>query len=485
MELTPKTKLTVVLEEYPFLIEYLAGYNTKFAGLTNPVLRNTLAKTASLGRIATMGGIPVDELLMVVRDKIAEEAGDSVEISLGGMPVTREDRRQVLAAIIRDLHAGVDRAEIKARFNSLIEDVGAGEIGELEQSLIDAGMPEGELTKLCDVHMDIFRDSLQEAPALEMPPGHPVDNFLAENRAFTTRLDRLEALLGQADASPADIDQLLADVSTVDIHYIRKENQLFPYLEKYGISGPPQIMWATHDEIRAQLKAARRSRRDGDDAAFRDHLAPALQAIRSMIEKEDLVLWPMALEKLTDQDWAEMREGEDHIGYALVEPAADWPGNGEGPTRSALPEEVPMPVEHGFATVLLNLDTGTITPEQVNLLLNHLPVEISFTDEEHRVRYFSEGRERIFPRSPGVIGRHVEKCHPPKSVHMVREILQAFESGERDAAGFWLELNGRFIHIRYFAVRDSAGKFRGTLEVVQDVTEIRKLEGSRTLLEWE
>ena len=141
--------------------------------------------------------------------------------------------------------------------------------------------------------------------------------------------------------------------------------------------------------------------------------------------------------------------------------------------------------EGGFANVMLNLQTGVISPEQANLLFNHLPVEISFTDENHIVRYFSEGKERIFPRSPGVIGRSVEKCHPPKSVHMVKAILTAFENGERDVAEFWLELGGKFIYIRYFAVRDADDNFRGTMEVVQDVTAIRNLEGSRTLLQWE
>jgi len=138
----------------------------------------------------------------------------------------------------------------------------------------------------------------------------------------------------------------------------------------------------------------------------------------------------------------------------------------------------------GFASVMLNLQTGALTPEQANLLFNHLPVEISFTDENHIVRYYSEGKERIFPRSPGVIGRHVENCHPPKSLHIVRAILAAFEKGERDVSEFWIEFQGKFVYIRYFAVRDAQGRFRGTLEVVQDCTHIRELAGERRLLDW-
>ena len=131
------------------------------------------------------------------------------------------------------------------------------------------------------------------------------------------------------------------------------------------------------------------------------------------------------------------------------------------------------------------LKTGKLTTEQLDLLLTHLPVDVSFVDADGFVRYYSDTPSRIFKRSPAIIGRHVEKCHPAKSVDKVKKIVSAFAAGEKDTAQFWIELGGKFTHIRYFAVRDEMGKFVGTLEVSQDVTEIRKLEGECRLLDWE
>ena len=133
----------------------------------------------------------------------------------------------------------------------------------------------------------------------------------------------------------------------------------------------------------------------------------------------------------------------------------------------------------------LSLDTGQLSVEQINIMLKHLPVDVSFVDASDELRYYSDTPQRIFARTPAVIGRKVQNCHPPKSVHVVQKIIDAFRAKEKDTAEFWIELKGRFIHIRYFAMRDKEGNYRGTLEVSQDVTEIRKLEGERRLLDWE
>jgi DUF438 domain-containing protein len=487
MELTPKTKLFALIKEHPFLVDMLAGLNPLFAGLKNPVIRGTLGRTATLGKVAAMGGMPLPELLAAIQQRIQEETGVAPPVSTEGHPVTREERRAVLGEIIRELHAGGDREQLQKRFAELIEDVGAAEIGEMEQELIEAGMPQSEITKLCDVHLDIFKESLAEQPLPDMPPGHPVHTFMAENDALRAICAELRELMVKG-SSLAEMAPPLERLGAIDLHYLRKENQLFPFLEKHGISGPPQVMWTIHDEVRAMLKAARQSLDAGDAEAFSEQLTPALTKIEDMVDKEHLVLLPMALSKLSDDEWLEMRAGEGHIGYALIEPGNEWPPEelaARGAAASISEKETPMAhasiPDSGAA---FKLDTGALTPEQVNLLFSHLPVEISFTDENHIVRYFSEGGERIFPRSPGVIGRAVDKCHPPKSVHMVKEILRAFVAGERDVAEFWINFQEKMIHIRYFAVRDESGKFRGTMEVVQDVTGIRELTGECRLLDW-
>jgi hypothetical protein len=498
MELTPKTKLFPLLEQYPFLVDYLAGLRPQYSGLRNPALRKAFTRLASLAKVAQLGAMPVEELISSIQQRIKAQTGEEHAVTLGDAPLTRDERREVLKGIIKDLHAGHDVAELKQRFADLIEDVGAAEIGEMEQELIKAGLPQSEITRLCDVHLDLFRDTLEDVPLPQLPAGHPVQTFLAENAALSEVAEALRARLAQLGESPAaeelsaqrsalqaDLDKLM----TVELHYQRKENQLFPVLEKHGISGPPQVMWEVHDQVRAHLKEAKAALLDSDSARFVSAVDESLRKLTGMIEKEQLILLPMCLDRFSEEEWLAVWRGEEHLGFALVERGTEWPGAEVG-TQAPAPQLAAVRAAGsgtaggGFADVLLNLQTGVLTPEQVNLLFNNLPVEISFTDENHIVRYFSESGERIFPRSPGVIGRHVENCHPPKSVHMVKEILAAFESGKRDTAEFWIELDGRFVHIRYFAIHDGDGRFRGTLEVVQDVTAIRKLEGERRLLEW-
>ena len=201
-----------------------------------------------------------------------------------------------------------------------------------------------------------------------------------------------------------------------------------------------------------------------------------------MIYKEEHILFPTSLDMLTQNEWIRVKEGEADIGFAWVVPDKGWP------------EEIVEKIEESPAEPVdalkdvagaLGLDTGQMTLEQINLMLTHLPVDLTFVDENDRVAYYSEGPERIFPRSPAIIGREVRNCHPPQSVHLVNKILDTFKSGSRNTAEFWIEVSGKFIYIRYFAVRDASGYYRGTLEVSQDLTRIRKLEGQQRLLDWE
>jgi hypothetical protein len=278
------------------------------------------------------------------------------------------------------------------------------------------------------------------------------------------------------------LGSLIERLSEIDIHYTRKENQLFPMLEAHHFSGPSQVMWSIHDDIRANLKQARQGIANSDPQGTLTPLKEAIQAIRDMIYKEEHILFPASLDMLSEPEWIKVKEGEADIGFAWVVPDTGWPED-----IIEAPEELPPEPAEVLAEVAgaLGLDTGRMTLEQINLMLTHLPVDLTFVDENDRVAYYSEGPERIFPRSPAIIGREVRNCHPPKSVHLVNQILDAFKSGSRDTAEFWIELGGKFIYIRYFAVRDASGYYRGCLEVSQDLTKIRKLEGQQRLLDWE
>jgi DUF438 domain-containing protein len=489
MTITPKTTIHTLLKEYPFLLDYLAGYDPEFGKLTNPVLRRTMGRMATLEKAAGMANVPLNQLMNDVAAEIEAKTGANPGVAdtaaAGGIDPAR---LEALKQIITDLHAGHPMDELTQRFGELIEDIEAGEIAAMEQRLIAEGMPESEVKRLCDVHVQVFAGALEGHEALQMPPGHPVDTFQRENQAMLQVVTSLRKVAGaiRAAADPMGpwpalkpaLAKTLERLRETELHYVRKENQLFPYLEKHGVEGPSKVMWALHDDIRAALKDARGyvESDDAEQAALSSEWLA--QTMEDMVTKEEKILFPMSVEMLTAEEWVEIRAGEDEIGYAFIADVAPWPADGRG---AVAPEA--GPAASGGPSGLLDLTTGALTREQIDLMLSALPMDISFVDEHDQVRYYSEG-ERIFPRSPAVIGRKVQNCHPPSSVDKVQEIIDAFRCGEKSTADFWIPFQERFVHIRYFAMRDAAGAYRGTLETVQDVTAIRALEGQRRLVDW-
>ena len=392
-------------------------------------------------------------------------------------------KKEILKEIIRDLHRGEDMDVLKKRFADLVKEVSPSEIAELEQKLIEEGMPESEVKRLCDVHVEVFKVSLEGQSAPVVPSGHPIHTFMLENRASESIMDDISTLVDKigntSDARiSADDHQTLIDllnnISDVDIHYLRKENQLFPLLEAHNVSGPSQVMWALHDDIRALIKKAKEEVSQEKISDAIPTIRELIQIIRDMIFKDEHILYPMSLETLSESEWRKVKEGEEEIGYAWISGVENWPDQ----------TVVIAQAEENSSGDMLSLNVGRLSSEQINLLLNHLPFDITFVDENDQVAYYSRGEERIFPRSPAIIGRNVQKCHPSKSVHIVERIVDEFKSGARDTADFRINIKDRLIYIRYFAVRDADGVYKGVLEVSQDVTDIRKLEGEKRLLDW-
>jgi DUF438 domain-containing protein len=485
-----------MLKHYPFLEDFLITLSPKFKGLKNPIMRKTMGKVASLAMAASISGLKLDSLISSLTAEIEKQSG-SVDTAGGDAPASQgepltdpKERRAALKGIIKDLHDGGDMEVLKTRFKDLIQGVDAPEIAKMEQELMDEGMSAEEIKRLCDVHVEIFKEALEEQDRPEPPVGHPIHTYMKENRAsekIMSDTSMLMGLLGQPPTAAAfeehrqALGELIEQLSKINTYYTRKENQLFPMLEAHHFTGPSQVMWSIHDDIRANMKQAREAFAGNDPVQTVTSLKEAIQAIRDMIYKEEHILFPTSLDMLTDSEWIKVKEGEADIGFAWVVPDKGWPDEILKETVAPAPE--PQEVQQDVAGAL-GLDTGHLTLEQINLMLTHLPVDITFVDENDRVAYYSEG-ERIFPRSPAIIGREVRNCHPPNSVHMVNKILDAFKSGSRDSAAFWIELGSKFIYIRYFPVRDAKGRYRGTLEVSQDLTEIRKLEGQNRLLDWE
>lgn len=491
MVITPQMTIHSLLGEYPFLGEFLTAYNPEFKKLANPVMRRTMGRMATLQRVADTGHVPLEQLLHDIGAEVQRVTGVLPEIRLrAGVGDVDPARQEELKAIVKELHAGASPDDLKNRFAELIQDVDATEIAAMEQRLIEEGIPEAEVKRLCDVHVQVFAESLDEHEAVQAPAGHPIDTFMRENQAFRQLLVSLRKV-SEAIGRPARREEWerLAPAfrSTVDRvreferHYVRKENQLFPFLERHGVEGPSKVMWALHDDIRAVIRELRAALDRQDPDAAVQHAEELVTMGDDMIYKEEKILFPMAMDNLSDEEWIEIRRGEPEIGYALIGEPSGWPNvtvSEEGVVSMA---GEPAAVDE--AEVLLRLDTGALSLEQLNLMLRGLPVDVTYVDENDEVRYYSEG-ERVFPRSPAVIGRRVQNCHPPASVHKVQEILDAFRAGEKDLAEFWIELGGRFIHIRYFALQDGDGTYRGTLEVVQDATRARALVGQRRLLDW-
>lgn len=485
LTLTPKTTVHTLLNQYPGLVDFLANYHPEFKKLTNPVLRRTMGRMATMDMVAEMGNLPLNKLIDDIAVEIERQTGLRPPVAdVADARTIDPARLETLHQIVKDLHAGKSVDEVKPLFEQAIADVEASEIAAMEQKLIESGVPDTEIKRLCDVHVKVFAEALEGHKPIEAPAGHPMDTFQRENQALlrvTASLRKLAEAIGEPPDGvlwarlKGELAGGVERLAEVEKHYLRKENQLFPFLEKHGVEGPSKVMWALHDDIRALIKRARQTIADDDAATAVSTSLVLAQTVDDMVNKEEKILHPMAMDTLSEEEWAAIRSGEGEIGYAFITEVPAWPAEGAAAAGETH-------VEPG-AGGLLDVKTGRLSPEQLNLILTALPIDFQFVDEHDRVCFYSEG-ERVFPRSPGVIGRKVQNCHPPASVEKVQQIIDAFRAGEKDSAEFWIEIQGKFLHIRYFALRDAAGAYRGVLETVQDATAIRALQGQRRLLDW-
>jgi uncharacterized protein len=401
----------------------------------------------------------------------------------------RAHRVAVLKDIIKHLHAGAAPELVKDRLRELVGKTDAAEIMAMEQQLMAEGMPVEEVRSMCDLHSQVTRDVLvQIGPPPAIAPGHPVDTFRRENAALKSviatmreKLAQVLALDEKADATELvfQVRQSANDLMDLDKHYQRKEHALFSCLERHGITGPSKVMWAKDDDVRALLKPMNQSAHDCAPtvAAVREFMniaQPALSAIEEMIFKEENILLPMSLQTLTDNEWAEIWAASPQYGWCLVEPQTGYrPPVAAGAATSAVPKD---------GTIMM--PTGHVTVEQLVAVLSTLPLDLTFVDAEDRVAFFSEGPDRIFARSKAIVGRKVQHCHPPRSADVVNQILDDFRSGRQNVAEFWINFQGKFVHIRYFAVRSADGKYLGTVELTQDIAPLRLLSGEQRLLSY-
>jgi DUF438 domain-containing protein len=393
-----------------------------------------------------------------------------------------------LKEIIQHLHKGEAPEAVKGQLREMVRQTNPPEIMAMEQELISGGMPVEEVRSMCDLHSQVTREVLVQLPASPIAPGHPVDTFRRENAAIREVISKIRTIFSQLTGLEEGQDcksqlfqlrQNANELMDIDKHYQRKEHALFSFLEKHGITGPSKVMWAKDDEIRAALKRMNQATHDcpatvADCKKLAASVLPALGEVEEMIFKEENILLPMSLQTFSENEWAEIWASSPQYGWCLVEPQ-----EGYKPPKSA---GAATPTVPGDGTVMM--PTGQVTVEQLTSVLSTLPMDLTFVDAEDRVAFFSEGPQRIFARSKAIIGRKVQHCHPPSSVDIVDRILDDFRAGRQNVAEFWIDFHGKFVHIRYFAVRDKEGKYLGTVELTRDIAPLRALSGERRLLEY-
>lgn len=398
-------------------------------------------------------------------------------------------RKELLKHMILQLHKGTAPDAVKKQLTRLLGTVPYNDVVEVEQELISEGLPQEEVLKLCDLHSAVLDGVLDHSKAKTAPSGHPVHTFQQENRALQHEIKSLEKLytdVEQAESTDdlkalfVEIHQRFNAIMDVEKHYLRKEYLLFPFLEKHGVTGPPTVMWGKHDETRELLKGAlealgEKERINLDDAKTVIDLVikPASKAVADMIGKEEEILFPMSLDTLDDAEWFEIEKQSLEYGFCLYDPKEIWTPEGVKPDDS-IPEERDK----------IQLPSGSFAVPELTAILNTIPFDLTFVDKEDRVKFFTQGKERIFARSRAILGRTVQQCHPPSSVHVVEKILDDFKSGREDHAAFWINMKDQFILIEYFALRDKDAKYLGTIEVSQNLTEKKKLQGEQRLLHY-
>ena len=350
--------------------------------------------------------------------------------------------------------------------------------------VLDKLLLEGFSTELVKSNVgkiiNVFFKSLSVYQWDKPDEGHFIHYLMLENREVEKVMTEIKSITklffkDQDEPIPLLTKQLRALIVRLkeyELHYIKKENILFPYIEKaFPQYRCLKLMWSFHDDFRRSLKALEMLLQPDypDKNLLNKELGKLFFVVLPLIFREEQIVFPVALRSIPEKEWHEMLLQSSETGWCF----------GVNPNIHDSPS-----VEGNALSDQIQLDTGLLKPEQISLMLNHLPVDITFVDENDEVSYFSGAKHRIFPRSKAIIGRKVQNCHPPESVHIVNEIIAAFRSGEKEHAEFWIRMKGRFIHICYFVLRNESGEYKGTIEVSQDVTEIRQLQGERRLLDW-
>ena len=407
-------------------------------------------------------------------------------------------KKEKLKEALKELHKGKNVEEVKKEIKDLLASISPSEIPLIEQELMQEGITPEQIASLCDLHAELFREALQKKIELP-PPGHPLHTLYMENEEITKDAEKLIQYAKEGEFKK--MEELARRLRTLDFnHYEREEMLIFPYLERRGITAVPSTLWRKHDEVIIKIRQLIKFLENKNYDRAKQKAMEVANLLKDMVFRENKILYPTLKELLTEGEWVAIRQQENEFGYYKVNPP-EWKSNAKPlhpyeidvkiteEKMEKLPQEIKkMAAElKGDESKIerkgdIKLDFGYLLPKEINEIFKTLPFGITFIDAEDRVRFFSG--KRIFIRSPSVLGRPVQLCHPPKSVHIVEKILKAFKDGSRDYADFWIKMGDKFVYILYIPVRDENGKYMGTLEIEQEISKLRELKGEKRILDW-
>ena len=517
-----------LVKEYPELQQIM--YDLGFTEINKKAMLNSIGKIMTIPKGAKMKGISMLDVVSTLTSKGFQLVGEmpstvnldeagSEDVKPSGAPESKEERTALLKGYLKRLGEGEELESVRADFVEKFNSVDASEIMQAEQELIAEGTPITEIQKLCDLHSALFhgatqeekianagsaviesmkakkqeeikntlaanstgpmstaeereklqQDKLQLAATLIAITGHPLETLTRENDVLAQRISDTRAAI-ENKASNEEILNKFEGVREIAIHYAEKGDLIYPHLNvQYGISGPSNVMWTVDDEIRDEMTALTK-KCAFDDAWFEKVLAVLTRA-EEMIYKESNILFPICALNFATEEWYRIYHDSKDYADCMGIVANVWPeaeeyektmfdkkpeGEAvENTTSSSNNDEIVMPGGH-------------VTLEQLTALLNTIPVEITFVDENNINRYFNEG-PKLFKRPSMAIDREVFSCHPPKIEPMVRTIIEDFRNGVRDEFPVWVEKQGKTMLVKYMAVRDKDGKYLGTAEFVQEM----------------
>ena len=434
------------------------------------------APTAPTAAATAVKAESVETSANAVASKTQENSENKTDDSVHDT-VQDSERVEQLKSFLKRLGTGEELGAVREDFVSQFAHVEASEIMKAEQGLMREGTPLAEVQQLCDLHSALFHGSTiheqmdaehakveavleaqeksQSVVTLVETVGHPLNRLTEENKALDALIEATKVKVASKTATVDDVNE----VRQVSIHYAKKGDLLYPHLKvAYDISGPSLVMWTVDGDIRDGF--GRLARAESIDDAWYEEFDGLLTRAQEMIYKEQNILFPICAENFSTEEWYQIyKDTEQYEEIFGVERVA-W-----AEAEAALATQTTNASGDDNTIALIG---GSLTVDQLNAMLNTMPMEVTFVDHEDINRYFNDG-EKVFKRPTTAIGRDVFSCHPPKVEPIVRGIIESFRKGERDNVAVWLEKVGRPFYVNYMAVRDQNNNYLGTLELVQDM----------------